>query len=260
MKVNKLNFLILLALILSACGGSKPAAPSAPEKPAAVTDAPSATKPPTITEPPTATPIPPTATPEFQQYFTEEFDKDSKYWTYFVMDGWNSVIVPNEKYALGVKDGSLSFDLPKTLWIYSTYDPFEYADVRVEAQAENIGTNNNNVSLFCRYTKDGWYEFNVANNGLYWIFRATVKGGGAVSYTLLQQGGSNKIVQGNTPGKNTNIYAITCKGDTLSLFINDKPTKKFKDSKLKSGKVGVSVSAFGTAVNVNFNWVKISQP
>jgi len=32
------------------------------------------------------------------------------------------------------------------------------------------GTNNNNISLSVRYSDEGWYEFNIANNGLYDIF------------------------------------------------------------------------------------------
>jgi hypothetical protein len=62
-----------------------------------------------------------------------------------------------------------------------TYDPYVYEDVRIDARVINRGVNNNNVSLVCRYTDSGWYEFNIANNGLYWIYAAEVSAGGNVS-------------------------------------------------------------------------------
>jgi hypothetical protein len=255
MSLKKLFAILFVLVFVTACG-AKPVPTEPPPPPATNTPVPTAT----ATETPTATPIPPTPTPEFLQYYTEEFDKDLKYWPYFIVDGWNSAIMTSPDTELEVVDGAVRFELPKWRWVYVTYDPFEYKDVRIEAQAENLGTNNNNISLICRYTKDGWYEFNIANNGLYWIYRTTIKTNGAVSYTLLEEGGSNNIVQGNTPGRNTNTYAISCKGSDLTLYINDDMTKQAKDSILTSGKVGVSVSSFATGVNVRFNSVKISEP
>ena len=256
MKAIKLSLAILFLLAILACGaiGSAPTQPPLPTSTS--TPIPPTPIPPTAT----VTPIPPTPTPEFLQYYTEEFDKDLKYWPSYVIDGYNGVMMKEPDVKLEIADGSISFDLAKWRWVYATYDPFEYEDVHVEAQAENLGTNNNNVSLTCRYSKQGWYEFNVANNGLYWIYNASVRDDGFVKYKLLEQGGSNKIVQGNTPGKNLNIYGIICKGDTLTLYINDTMTKEVKDATLRSGKIGVSISSFDTAANVRFNWVKISEP
>ncbi len=255
MKIIKLLSALLFLMVILACE----AVSSAPtQQPLASTStlAPPTPIPPTFT----LTPIPPTSTPEFLQYYTEEFDKDLKYWPFYVVDGYSGVTMKESDVELEIVDGSISFDLPKWRWAYATYDPFEYENVRVEAQAENLGTNNNNVSLICRYSEQGWYEFNVANNGLYWIYYASVRADGYVSYKLLEEGGSNSIVQGNTPGRNLNTYAITCRGDTLTLYINGDMTKVVRDSTLKSGKIGVSISSFATAVNVRFNWVKINEP
>jgi hypothetical protein len=159
---------------------------------------------------------------------------------------------------LSAEDGFYKFDIDKTWqWVYSTYDPFEYEDVRLDVRVENQGTNNNNISLICRYSPDaGWYEFNIANNGLYWILFAKVRPeDGFVSYTLISEGGSNKIKQ----GLDTNEYTAICQGDTLTLYINDNLTKEAKDERLTSGKVGVSVSAFAhLPAKVYFDWVKLS--
>jgi len=61
---------------------------------------------------------------------------------------------------VGVSDGYLLFDLESAYqWVYTTFDPETYDDVRVEVSAENRGTNVNNVSLICRYDPaEGWYE------------------------------------------------------------------------------------------------------
>ncbi len=253
MFTRKLIALALIVLFVSACGSAAPATQPPPPTDTAA--------PPTATVPPTATPIPPTPTPEFQQYYTEEFDKDLKYWPLYIVDGNNGVIAENgiPSAVVTADAGWLNFDLQRTwLWAYSTYDPFDYQDVRIDARVENQGTNNNNISLICRYKKGvGWYEFNIANNGLYWIYNAMPREDGYVRYKQLTEGGSNVIKQGQA----VNEYAIICQGSTLTLFINGKSTKQISDNALSSGKVGVSVSSFDQLpVKVNFDWVKISQP
>jgi hypothetical protein len=250
MKKIRFTLVSFFVILISACG------PNATTVEVPPTQTP---PPPTATTVPTATSIPATATPEFLQYYTEDFEKDTKYWPTFLVDGYNSVITTEETFQPEAKDGWLKFDLPRNgLWAYTIYDPVSYEDVRVDARVENLGTNNNNISLICRYSKEnGWYEFNIANNGLYWIYHAIPREDGYVAYKFLEQGGSNKIKQ----GLDVNEYTIVCQGDTLTLFINDNLTKEFKNATLKSGNVGVSVSSFlDKPVTVNYDWVKISQP
>jgi hypothetical protein len=264
MNVKMSVALLIVLVALSACSISpavtKPPAPTATETPV---PPPTSTATPTV--PPSPTPIPPTPTPEFEQYYTEEFEKDLKYWPIFIVDesGYGGAVIakePTDKVVLSAEDGFFKFDINKTWqYVYSTYDPFEYEDVRLDARVENLGTNNNNISLICRYSPDnGWYEFNVANSGLYWILYAKIRPeDGYVSYTLIAEGGSNKIKQ----GLEVNEYSVICKDDVLTLYINDNLTKEAKDNRLTLGKVGISVSSFPSLpVKVNFDWVKISQP
>ncbi len=252
MNKNSIIPSIVLVFYLSACG-------------TAATQLPASTNtlalPPTSTLPPTETPIPPTPTPEFLRYYTESFENDLKYWPSFIVDGNNSVIAKEgiASAVLKAEDGWFKFDLQRSwLWAYSMYDPFEYKDVRLDASVDNLGNNNNNISLICRYSaEDGWYEFNVANSGLWWIYHALPRPDGYVGYKELGTGGSNSIVQGH----GTNEYGALCKGDTLTLLINGDAMKEVKGDGLTSGKVGVSVSSFGALpVEVNYDWVKISEP
>ena len=221
---------------------------------------------PTVQEAPTQQSAEPT---EVQKYFQEDFNSSLNGWSQFVVDGskvskGGNAILSNGEFgnmSVDVKDGYLVFDLQDPgQWVYETYDAQDYDDVRVDVSATNRGTNDNNISLICRYSqKGGWYEFNIANNGLYKIYYGNVKSNNVVAYRLLADGGYTKIKQ----GKETNQLGISCKGRTLSLFINDYKVKQLDDNEvvLRTGKIGVSVSSFvNLPATVEFDWVKISQP
>lgn len=181
-------------------------------------------------------------------FYREEFDRTLEDWWYFFMKGDDS------DFDLYTDNGKLTFMENATeTWAYAIYDSFIYTDVRLDTVGENLGRNNNNVSLLCRYTDTSWYEFNVANNGLYWIYRYDDTNG----YTELFSGGSNYIKQ----GKDSNEYTIICKGDKLTLGINGVEVKTVRDNNLKEGKIGISVSSFDvTPVQVDFDYLDISQP
>lgn len=190
-----------------------------------------------------------------QDYFTDEFDNESDIsnYTYFNMGTGSE----DNMGALVTKDGYMVFDLhgPK-LWIYVTYDPYTYSDVRLDLKADNRGKNNNNVSLICRYSDEGWYEFNIANNGLYDIYAYVTAD---KRYYRIYNGGSNAIKQ----GKGINEYTAICQGNKLTLGVNGVQTKTIADSKyvLPEGKVGFGVSSFDvTPILVNIDSFQISEP
>jgi hypothetical protein len=197
------------------------------------------------------------------KYFQEDFNGNLDGWSHFVVDGQNYQVMQSDPgdMTLGIHDGFLIFDLQgKNEWVYSIYDAQTYDDVRVDVSAENRGANNNNISLICRYNAEGgWYEFNVANSGLYYISYAQKTPDNKMIYSRIADGGSNKIKQGN----NTNQYSIICQGHTLTLYINNIMTRQVDDNQyvLRSGKVGLSVSSFTyPPATVGFDWIKISQP
>lgn len=186
-------------------------------------------------------------------YFTDEFDGDLSNYSYFMMSG------DSEDPDLGIytENGQLVFDLKNSyLWPYLVYDPYTYEDVDIAFEAENRGLNNNNVSIICRYDPDlGWYEFNIANNGLYSIlyYDSQVTN----EYKNLFNGGSYSI----NMGKATNTYEAVCQGNTLTLYINGVKTRSVTDSNLKQGQVGVSVSSFEDyPILVGINWLTIANP
>ncbi len=196
-----------------------------------------------------------------QQFFTDEFDVENPAWNYMVINGAEHQIVNGIVGLMSVRTvgGLLIFDLQgKGAWVYATYEPFTYTDVRLDVKVGNRGSNNNNVSLFCRKSDAGWYEFDIANNGMYEVLFGKIVGD-TVEYTLIADGGSVEI----NSGMAENEYGILCQGNTLTLFINGKEVRSLVDSKylLPEGKVGISVSSFRDApVIADFFWAKISQP
>ena len=184
-----------------------------------------------------------------EPYFVEEFDGSLASWTYFLTSG------DEDDMELYNESGKLVFDLQgENLWVYLTYDEFTYQDVRIDVEAENIGNNNNNVSLICRLSDRGWYEFNVANNGLYSILFFDELDD---QYELLYNGGSTAI----RTGRDTNQYTAICEGDELTLLINNVEARSITNTALSEGLVGVSVASFELLpVLVELEWVSISLP
>lgn len=249
------GIILMTGLACSFTGGT-----AAQEEPTQVSLPPTAAPQPTA-EPPQSTEAPPADPPaaEAEAFFTEEFDENVN-WSYFAIDGVSSKILEEDKPGMNIaiENSLLTLDLnTENLWVYLFYDPYIYESVRLDTSVNNRGVNNNNVSLICRYTESGWYEFNIANNGLYWILSASISSNDTVGYDLIYNGGSNDI----KPGKGTNEYAAICNGSSLSLFINGEEARTVTNTDHSEGQVGVSVSSFDVLpVSVDFDWVKISEP
>ena len=230
-----------------------------------------------IPEPPTATEAPPQplpteeplqlevptqtvepTVPAPQKFFTEEFDGDLSNWTYFNVLGSDET--SESGLSLEANNGYLGFDIAtKELYTYVMYEPYTYKDVAIDILAENRGTNNNAITLVCRYSNEGWYEISIQNSGLYVIWTATYDANGTIQYNKIADGGSTKI----KVGKEINEYKMICKDRTISLYINGFETRVLDDNRyvLEEGQVGFSVSSFNDpTVKVDVDWVTISQP
>lgn len=259
-------FVSLLLIVGVACSFGNPPATQAPppEQPVQV-DNPTAVPPEPTEVPPTE--IPPTEppateppAPQAQQFFTEEFDTPlSDDWSVFTITDPNASDL--DKVTVEADNGSLVWNFDSEyVYYYLFYNAFEYEDVKVEARADNRGKNNNSVSLICRYDEEvGWYEFNIANNGLYDILFAEVLDNGKIRWNRVANGGSNAINQ----GKEVNEYSITCQDEELTLNINGDEVISIKDQKygLRSGQAGISVSSFNVLpILIEMDWLRISEP
>jgi hypothetical protein len=204
------------------------------------------------------TAIPPTVAPA-SPFFKEEFNTD-------VLGDWTNFVTADDPKSsksnakVTIENGKLVFTIEDTyLYSYLIYDKQTYDDVRVEVSAENRGKNNNNVSLLCRYSEDGWYEFNIASNGLFNILAYDAKGVVHKGYNALVTDGSNAIKM----GKETNVYIAVCSGKNLKLYINGEESASFTDNKygFSDGNVGVSVSSFNVyPIIVELEYFDIQEP
>ena len=204
------------------------------------------------------TAIPPTVAPA-SPFFKEEFDTDVLGdWTNFLTVGDTKSDKSKAKFS--IENGKLVFRLEDNyLYSYLIYDKQSYEDVRVEVSADNRGKNNNNVSLLCRYSTDGWYEFNIASNGLFNIFAYDATGVVHKGYNMVNSGGSNAIKM----GKETNVYVAVCSGKNLSLYINGEKSASVTENKygFTRGNVGVSVSSFNVyPIIVELDYFDIQEP
>jgi hypothetical protein len=252
-------FLFIVTLVLAvglACAfGSTPEPTAVPP-----TDVPTALPEPTQAPEPTKEPEATATTesaPAASDFYREEFDGDTSNFTYFEFHEAFANKPTDKDIIPTTKDGYLVFDLKKpNKWVFVTYDPYKYTDVRLDLKADNRGKNNNNVGLICRYSDEGFYFFSIANNGLYWIW-AYVNADG--KFYLIVNGGSNLIKQ----GKDTNAYTAICNGNELTLGVNGTEVKTITDTKykLRDGKVGFGVLSFDvTPILVEVDYFDISKP
>jgi len=259
-----LFFVSILLIVGIACSfGRQPATQAPPPEQPVQVNNPTA-MPPAPTEVPSTEAPPPTATeppvPQAQQFFTEEFDTPlSNDWSVFTIT--DPDVSDLEKVTVEADGGNLVWNFDSEyVYYYLFYNAFTYQDVKVEARAENRGKNNNNISLICRYDEEvGWYEFNIANNGLYDILYAEVLDNGKIRWNRIANGGSNAINQ----GKEVNEYSIACQDDDLTLTINGDEVISIQDKKygLRSGQAGISVSSFDVLpILIEMDWLRIGEP
>lgn len=253
--------IMLVGLACSAMGGTDPTQPPPPtqepqqvlptEAPPEPTEVPPTDEPPAPTEPPA---------PQAEQFFEEQFDSPlSGNWDILTVTGTDEA--DPEKVTVEAENGNLVWNFDSEyVYYYIFYNAFEYEDVELSLRADNRGRNNNSISLICRYDPDiGWYEFNIANNGLYDILYAEVQNDGDIAYNRVANGGSNAINQ----GMDVNEYSITCEDDELTLEINGDEVISMAERRygLRSGQVGVSVSSFNVLpILIEMDWIQVSEP
>jgi len=262
------KFIVLLvSLLLAGCAGQAQA-PTPTLDPPTATVLPSATPiPATATAtntatpvPPTATKVPPTATPKPTNTATPG-PGDVVYHTDFNnFTGWRAFpLQTNGKLLTEIQGGQLDVKIQSRdtyAYILNISQSNSSSDMAVETLAQRgNGTNRNNVTVVCRASEKGWYEFTITSGGLYNIIRFDAD---PINWTLLASGGSAAIQMQDKPNKITAI----CQGDTLTLVVNDQTLATANDSRYLYGTgFGLSVSTFDIGnVTVDFDYVTVSLP
>jgi hypothetical protein len=198
------------------------------------------------------TKVNPNASQPGEAYYSTDFESAAD-WTYTVMKG-------NENgFTQEVRNGKFRVDILKAhTWVYFENNQFTYGNVQLDTSVENLGQNTNYTGLFCRKSKDGWYEANILNTGEYVIYFFNLNSG---KLETLQTGGSKLI----NMGKAVNQYTFVCQGDELTLGINGVkvitiPTKK-GTTLLREGAAGIFVASENVfPLRVEFDWFTASVP
>lgn len=138
-------------------------------------------------------------------------------------------------------------------------ESFTYTDVQLDVVTTNNGNNPNGVNLVCQYNDSGWYEFSIANSGLYSIYAADISLSATPTYNTLFSGGSGAIKS----GLETNTYTVVCRGNELNLSINGTLVKTLIDTEynFKEGKIGFGASSPEMLpVDIQFDSLSVSIP
>lgn len=247
-----------------------------------LTPTPTWTPTPTLTPTPTGTPTPTrtaTPTPAFinsdsvgslaraitekgeDYYYLDASDVGEIYYAthfdYGIQDWFDFVIHGKEKdVTINTENGFLMIKITgQHTYSYLINDELQVSDVRIDLKANSSGSNDNNVGMVCRFDSEvGWYEFNVSNDGEYWIWRVDLK---QKKYVLLYSGGSRSI----NMGKGVNEYTAVCSDDKLILYVNGRKIREISNKTLESGLVGLSVSSiYDIPVVVDVDYFVVSVP
>jgi 3-keto-disaccharide hydrolase len=191
---------------------------------------------------------------EAQKFYTEEFDGEIPAWGPPFMTSGD---INHVKYS--TENGSLVFEISPLEDQASTYSyfvntAFLYTDAEVKTVVANKEATDGKFNLICRAGGSGWYEFEISSSGEYAIYAYDAAN---QAYNVLASGESSAI---NT-GLAENTFTAICKGNELSLIINDTSVATVPDTKsnFTEGFIGVGVASEGAPVTVEFAYVKVSE-
>lgn len=144
-------------------------------------------------------------------YYYENFNGGMEEdWEYFFVQG-QAEDVFNE-----ARDGVFHIKLlANDTFLYYRFKGWDFNDVRLDSQVENLGADTNYVGLVCRELFDGWYEANIRGNGDYSVYYYDANAS-ENKYTELLSGNSEEI---NT-GKDVNDLTLVCQGSELTFSVN----------------------------------------
>ncbi len=194
--------------------------------------------------------------------FREEFDADiSKDWGVKVISGLEKQLIwsqADSRFRAEILRGN------DTNFIFLHKDK-KYKDVIVQAEVQNLGSvnsPNSTMSVICRASENGWYEFRITSQGFYELlkFDQYLKNQGKNPYVNL----SREYLR--TPllktGQEKNLIALSCIGNQLKVYINNEQLfqhrrpLEIEDGTYQEGTIGFGVASRGKSVDLSFNFVE----
>lgn len=238
-------FLIGCLLLTVACNlpvSTPTADPASAETPPSPPTPDAATQSQSITE----TAVPAVEAPPL--YFTDEFDAVTPFWE-FHQTGGAQLPAPS------LQNGALRIDIgsPDT-WLIGIHNVHSYSSVFIRAKA-SISTSGS-VGLICRYSEDGWFEFNVSSDGSYSVLLGQWLSSEVVKYLPVINDTSNQLT-GGLPGE----IGLFCEDNFLRLYADDTMIRRVEVTNygLEEGNIGITASSFAEVPTIAlFEWVSVA--
>ncbi len=156
-----------------------------------------------------------------------------------VLSGWSD-LYRDETGMTDYDQGGFRIQVIQTQFDYWANPNLSFTDVRVEVDATNISSHDNNdFGVICRYTDSGNFYFLLGtSDGYYAIGKYTDSEQSIIS-------GENYLPTDTTlSGNATNHIRGDCVGNTLSLFINGTFVDSVTDNDHTFGDVGLMAGTF----------------
>jgi len=155
-------------------------------------------------------------------------------------EGWTFFTVPSsEQVTVDQRTGRIYIEVDDSYTeVYFLNDLFLTGDIKMGATFKTVaGPNTNNISLVCRASDQGWYEFSVSSGGEWWIWKYDAAKDSP--YSKLAHGYSNSIhLQ-----KAENQLVAQCFGEDLTFWANGDKLGEASDPYFNAGQFGVGIYA-----------------
>jgi hypothetical protein len=137
-----------------------------------------------------------------------------------------------------------------------------YKNVVIQAEARYLESSPADVSVICRASDKGWYEFRLNSQGYYEVlkFDQYLKDQDKNAYSdLVGEQLRSPLVKA---GKEINRLALSYSGNELKTFINneqifrDRRPLIITDNSFSEGSIGFGVTGNGKPADLSFNYIE----
>ena len=171
-------------------------------------------------------------------------------------NGWGTVGQEGGQAYVNYGGMIIRVDTPNSL--FWTINKGLYTDTKIDVDAVLLnGPANDNFGVICRFVdSQNFYGFLVTHDGYYGIFKM-LNGEMILSGEAKNLDFSEVIRQGGV----VNHISATCKGDILTLSVNDVVLSEIQDGSFTSGQFGLIAGAYDIpGVEVLFDNFLVTQP
>jgi len=149
--------------------------------------------------------------------------------------GWE--VEETDSYSLAVDDGGLTIILRQDdVFTWSSHPDF-HEDVTISATATFENEQESLAGLMCRLTGDGFYDFEISSDGLFFAGVLTSEG-----FDVLQEWAPSPAIV--TGAGAINQMELACLGTEFRFTVNGTTVLRVSDDQVRAGRVALSAGSF----------------